>query len=297
MNEQESLPFLKDRLLKVLESLNLSWEVIFVDDGSTDHSLEILKKYSLDNKNIKVISFTRNFGHQAALSAGLDLAKGEASITMDCDLQDPPELIPEFIARWKEGYKIVYGRRSYRKDGFFKRITAKCYYKLLYKFSDIKIRGNIADYRLLDRVALDNLKEMKERSRYLRGMVPWLGYKYAVVDYMRPKRKYGKTGFSLLKMVRFGMSGILSFSLLPLRLGLVLGLITIPIGLFFLLYISLDAIINHVEYPLYKWLAVVNFIFVGFLFVLVWILGEYIGKAYEESRGRPLYIINETENI
>jgi len=260
----------------VLKNLDASTEFIFVNDGSTDGSLLTLRNLTKKDNNVKVISFTRNFGHQAALTAGLEIANGDAVVTMDCDFQDPPEVIVEMINKWLEGNKIIYGRRSFRKDGFFKRLTAKTYYKLLYKVSEIKIMGNIGD---------------------LRGMVPWLGFSYAIVDYVRPLRKKGETGFSLLKMSRFAMAGILNFSLFPLRLGLILGIFIISTGIIFLFYLAIRYFFDNQFYKLLEWLAVVNYILIGFLFILIWIVAEYIGKIYDEVKGRPLYVIETKINV
>jgi dolichol-phosphate mannosyltransferase len=201
------------------------------------------------------------------------------------------------LEKWETGAKIVYGRRISRKDGFLKKLTARWYYKILYRASDIKIMGNIADFRLIDRVVADKLRQMKERTRYLRGLVPWLGYKYEVVDYERPKRKHGETGFSMLKMIRFAMAGILNFSLLPLMLGLIIGVFIIFSGFVFLIYLAIRYFFDGQFYKLLEWLAVVNYILIGFLFILLWILGEYIGKIYDETKGRPLYIVDETMNL
>lgn len=296
-NEEQNILPLHDEVCRVLENSGLDLEFIYVNDGSGDKSSDILRELCVKEKNVKYINLTRNFGHQAALTAGLDFATGDAVITMDCDFQDPPEILPEMISKWKEGYKIVYTRRKERRDRFFKRNTAKAYYKLLFKFSENKIQGNIGDYRLLDKQVLAVLKEMREKSRYLRGMVPWLGYEYTVIDFERPLRKHGETGFSFLTMFRLGMNGILSFSLAPLRLGLIMGVFIIFTGMIFLVYLGLNYFINNQFYKLLEWLAVVNYILIGFLFILFWIIAEYIGKIYNETKERPIYIINDTANI
>lgn len=292
-NESKNILVIYSRLKEVLNKLELSWEIIFVNDGSNDDSSIIISDLSKKDTNVKFIALTRNFGQQAALTAGLDYATGEAIITMDCDLQDPPELIPEMINKWKEGHHIVFARRKIRNDKFIKKYTAIIYYKILYKLADIKIPGNIGEFRLIDRYVLDHLKNMREKSRYLRGMVAWLGFDYAIVDFERPNRIYGVTGFNFLKMMRLAMSGFLSFSLLPLRLGFLIGIISIFLGTGFFSYIIFDIIVNNNVYPLYKWLSVALFIFIGFLFILVWILGEYIGRIYEESKGRPIYVVKD----
>jgi polyisoprenyl-phosphate glycosyltransferase len=296
-NEELNIISLYEAIAITLKNLEAKAEFIFVNDGSTDSSLSILRNLAKKENTVKVISFTRNFGHQAALTAGLDIACGDAIVTMDCDFQDPPEVISEMVKKWLEGSKIIYGRRSFRKDGFFKRFTAKTYYKLLFKASDIKIMGNIGDFRLIDKSVVYELRQMKEKSRYLRGMVPWLGFSYAVVDYIRPLRKKGKTGFSLLKMSRFAMTGILNFSLFPLRLGLILGIFIISTGIIFLFYLAIRYFFDHQFYKLLEWLAVVNYILIGFLFILIWIVAEYIGRIYDEVKGRPLYVIETKINI
>lgn len=296
-NEEENIPLMLKELKQVLSKMEMSYECLFVNDGSGDRTLEVLKELAAKDISVKFLDLTRNFGQQAALTAGLDHAKGRAIITMDCDFQDPPELLEKMIQKWAEGALMVCARRSTRNDKFFKKYSALFYYKVLNKFSDIQIAGNIGDFRLVDRRVLVSLKGMREKGRYLRGMVAWLGYKFEVVDYERPERVTGKTGFSLLKMVRLGMTGILNFSLLPLRLGLVLGFISVFVGFGFLCYIAVDTLVFNEIYPLYKWLSVVTFIFVGFLFILVWILAEYVGQIYNEAKGRPIYVVNERESF
>jgi glycosyltransferase involved in cell wall biosynthesis len=296
-NEEGNITELVDALKKALEPLMADYEIIFVDDASTDHSLLIIKELARKDPKIKFISFSRNFGQQAAITAGLDFAGGDAIVTMDADLQDPPELIPKMIGAWKAGSEIVLMRRAHRKDGFFKRITASLYYYFLTKFSEYKFKGNVGEFRLIDKKVADELRNLKEKTRYLRGMIIWMGYTLTYLDYDRPNRRSGKTGFSLLMMVRLGMNGILDFSLAPLRLGLVIGVLVILLGFLFLGYITVDIILHDVVYPLYKWLSVVTFIFTGFLFVLIWILGEYIGKIYNEVKNRPIYLIREKGNF
>jgi len=296
-NEQDNIPILYRRIISSLATCGQSWELIFVNDGSWDSSLRFLKEISSHDSHVKIINFSRNFGQQAAFTAGMDYASGKAVITMDADLQDPPELIPKMIELWQEGALVVFARRKSRNDSFFKRMTAKIYYYFLKKYSDVKITGNIGDFRLIDNQVLSHINNMREKSRYLRGMVAWLGFKYEIIDYDRPNRIHGETGYSMLKMARLAMDGILNFSLLPLRLGMVIGLINIFSGLFFLIYIMLDTIINKQYYPLYKWLIVVLFMLIGFLFILLWILAEYIGRIYDETKSRPLYVVHDLVNL
>jgi dolichol-phosphate mannosyltransferase len=296
-NEEINIPLIYNELKNIFTTLAIDFEVIYVDDGSTDGSLLVLRELSKKEARIKYISLSRNFGQQAALTAGMDHAKGDAVITMDCDMQDPPALIPEMIEKWKSGHDIIYARRKNRHDRFLKRITARWYYRLLTRFSDQKIQGEVGEFRLVDQKVIKELSMMREKSRYLRGMVYWLGFNYAIIDFERQNRQHGATGFNWLKMARLAMHGLLNFSLLPLRFGLFLGLLTIPAGLFFLIYFIFDIVVNHVEYPLYKWISVVSLIFIGFLFILIWILGEYIGKIYEETKDRPLYVIRFKGNL
>jgi dolichol-phosphate mannosyltransferase len=296
-NEESNIKPIYNEVKKYILEKNYNYEIIFVNDGSTDSSEDILNKISETDKNIKVITFTRNFGHQAAITAGIDYALGNAIITMDCDFQDPPEILPLLIEQWEKGASIVYARRVYRHDPFFKKITASLYYSLLYKASEIKIKGNIGDFRLIDKSVAEKLRTLREKSRYLRGLIPWLGYSYAIVDYIRPQRKKGNTKFNWLKMIRFAMAGLLNFSLLPLRIGLFAGIFIIMSGIIFLFYLAYRFFFDNQFYKLLEWLAVVNYILIGTLFIFLWFIAEYIGKIYEEVKDRPIYIIKHTKNI
>lgn len=296
-NEEENVPVIYQKLSDVLPPIVNEYEILFVNDGSYDNTHRVILDISKLDRRVKLINLTRNFGHQASLTAGMDHTKGNIVITMDCDLQDPPELIVEMIKKWKEGALVVFARRRNRKDSFFKKYTAKLFYWLMKKFTDVKITGDIGDFRLIDSMVLRKLNNMREKSRYLRGMVAWLGYNYSVIDYDRPERLHGETNFSLLKMLRLAMDGLLNFSLLPLRLGFVIGTICILSGLSFLVFITFDAIFNQVDYPLYKWLIIALFILVGFLFILLWIMAEYIGKIYDEAKGRPIYVVRDPDNV
>lgn len=221
-NEEKNILPLYSAVMQQLKGNEV--EFVFVNDGSNDTSLIQLYAIAEEDKRVKVISFTRNFGHQAALTADIDFAKGDAIITMDADFQDPPKVLPLLIEQWDMGAKIVYARRSHRHDKWLKRFTAQWYYNLLYKASDIKIKGNISDFRLIDKQVADKLRQLREHSRNLRGLIPWMGYNCAIVDYVRPHRRKGETKFNWLKIMRFAMNGLLNFSLLPLRIGLVAGM-------------------------------------------------------------------------
>jgi glycosyltransferase involved in cell wall biosynthesis len=297
-NEEQNLGKLHERLLSVISKLSISWEVIFVDDGSSDNTLKIIEELASKNPSIKLISLTRNFGHQAALMAGLDNAQADAVITMDGDLQDPPELIPEMLDKWNNGFQVVYARRkNYRSDNFLKRWLSMLFYFTIKTLKMSTAPKNVGDFRLIDSKVLVELKDMRERTRYLRGMISWLGFSYAFVDYERPDRENGKAGYSFSQLTKLALDGFFSFSRVPLRIGLFLGMFSIFIGLGFMVYMIADILINDVYYHLYKLLVDVIFIFIGFLFILIWILGEYIGRIYHEVKGRNLYIIYKKINL
>lgn len=297
-NEQYNVKIIYNRLIDLMNKHKSEYEIIFVDDGSRDNTKEELRKLSLSDRHLKIIGLSRNFGHQAALTAGLHYAQGDAIITMDCDLQDPPEIIEQMIEQWKQGYDIVYARRNnFRDDNFLKKQASKIYYKVLTKISDISIPSNVGDFRLISKAVQTELNTMKEKSRYLRGMVAWTGFKHSFVDYHRPDRELGVSGYSFKKLIKLGLNGFLDFSFLPLRIGLFLGIISIITGFLLLLYQLYDTVVNNAYYHLYKWLSVTMFIFMGFMFMLMWIVGEYIGKIYNEVRSRPIYIINDKINF
>ncbi len=297
-NEEENVKLIYSRLIDLVDKSNADYEIIFVDDGSRDNTKQELIKLSEKDENLKIIGLSRNFGHQAALTAGLQYATGDAIITMDCDLQDPPEVIEQMIDEWKKGYDIVYARRkNYRSDSFIKKQASKIYYKVLTQISDIQIPPNVGDFRLISKAVLTEINNMREKSRYLRGMVAWTGFKHSFVDYYRPDREKGKPGYSLKKLSKLAINGFLDFSFVPLRAGLLLGILSIITGFMLLAYQIYDALVNNAHYYLYKWLTVTLFIFMGFMFMLIWIIGEYIGKIYNEVRSRPIYIVSETVNV
>lgn len=297
-NEEANVATLYMRLKTALEPLQESWELIFVNDGSRDRTLEELKKLAHADPRVKYIDLSRNFGHQPALTAGLEHANGLAIISMDCDLQDPPELLPKLIQKWKDGADIVYARRTnFRRDNFFKRQGSRLYYRMLSKFTDVDIPRNVGDFRLVDKRVLDTVNEMKEGSRYLRGMVAWTGFSHEFVDYERLDREQGESQYSLIKLIKLGMSGLLNFSSLPLQIGFGLGVLSILFGFVFLGYMSWDVLVGGAKYEFFKFLVVVLLIFMGFMFMLMWLLGEYIGRIYNEVRKRPVYLVKEKGNF
>ena len=296
-NEETNICLMYKRLKTSLKQVLYDHEIIFVNDGSLDDSLETLKRLAEMDRRVKVINLSRNFGHQFALTAGMHEAQGNLCITLDCDLQDPPEIIPELLKKYEEGYNIVYARRSSRSDSFFKKITAKYYYKILASMSNIHIPQNVGDFRLMDRKVLDALNKLPERCRYLRGMVSWVGFRQTFVDFIRPNRVHGETHYTWRKMFQLAADGIMSFSLFPLKLGMYIGLFIMLFGTSSLTYMLFNSIFMDNIYSLNKWLTLILFIFLGFLFILIWIMGEYIGRIYNEEIGRPLYIINDKINF
>lgn len=298
-NEKENIGFLYDKISQLMSSsLNdYEWELIFVNDGSRDDTIVRIKEIAQRDERVRYLDFTRNFGQQAALTAGLDHASGDAVVTLDCDLQDPPELIKEMIDKWKMNFDIVYARRKVSHEGFLKKITSKYYYKFLRKVSSIRMPRNVGDFRLIDRKVLKHLTGMREKARYLRGMVAWTGFPYTYVDFKRPLRASGKTGYSWHKMMKLAMDGLINFSTVPLKFGFFMGIISIVLGTMMLTYMFGDIWLRDTVYPLYKFLVVILFMFMGFQFILMWLLGEYIGRIYEESKDRPLYIVKKKGNF
>lgn len=291
-------PFYKALTDALAEASVDSSEILFIDDGSSDATADEIQRVLADDERVRMIRFSRNFGHQAALTAGLERAGGEAIITLDCDFQDPPELIPQLIDKWREGSRVVYARRRHREDRPFKKYTAALYYRLLSRFSEVTIPRQVGDYRLIDRRVLKGLLQLGERARYLRGMVAWLGYEPAFVDFDRPERIHGETHYSLKKMLRFAMDGLLGFSSTPLRVAFWIGLASIVVTVVLLVTMLWVTSMKRPGYfPLYKWLVVVQFGFMGGQFILLWIVGEYIGRIYNDVRRRPLYVIEKAVNF
>ena len=294
-NEDENIGPFYEALKQQLNEHNgeLTHEIIFVNDGSEDQTWARICALVETDPTVHGIRLSRNFGHQAALTAGMKKARGRAVITMDCDLQDPPSLIPEMIRKWQSGTRIIYARRISRHDRPFKRWTADLYYRILARSSEFNIPRDVGDFRLLDRLALDKLMTLDEHAQYLRGMVAWLGYSHDFVDFDRPERIHGETNYTLRKMANLAMDGMLSFTFLPLRIGMAVGMLSILLSGLFFIYMAFDAIIMDATYPLYKWLIVLIMAFVGAQFMFLWIVGEYVGRIYNDVRKRPLYVIAE----
>lgn len=295
-NEEKNIRPLVKRLLHVLKK---PYEIVFIDDGSSDQTVKEIKKLAGKNDSIKLVSFFRNFGHQMALSAGYQIAQGECVISLDADLQDPPEIIPPMIKKWQDGSLVVYGKRKERAvDGTFKKLTANFFYRFMNFLSDTPIPEDVGDYRLIDRRVVDNLNKMPEHSLFLRGLVAWGGYPAEYVYFEREKRHAGKTHYTVGKMMNFALEGITSFSIKPLRLATFLGFIAAGIGFLGILY----AVLGKIFLPSH-WVTGWTALFVGIMFVggvqliTIGIIGEYIANIYKEVQKRPRYLIKEKVNV
>lgn len=288
------------RVKNVLESLeNYNYEIIFVNDGSKDKTLEILEGIAKKDKNVKVISFSRNFGHQAAVTAGIKYVKGQAIVIIDADLQDPPELIKDMLKLWEQGNEVIYAKRKKRKgETAFKLFTARAFYKMLNKLSDVYIPENTGDFRLADRKVIDVINSMPEHNKFLRGLFSWVGFKQIPFEYERQERFAGKTKYPLKKMLKLASDGIISFSIKPLKIVGTLGIASIIISFVILVY-AIISFIFKLNYLTAGWtsLMVAITFFAGVQLLSMWIMAEYMSRIYDETKNRPQYIIDKTINI
>ena len=291
-NEEETIePFLR-RIEEILTQINEPYEIVFINDGSKDNTLNILLNAKQNFKNIRIINFSRNFGKEAALTAGLDKARGEAAIPIDVDLQDPPELIQELVAKWREGYDVVLAKRADRtSDSFAKRVSADLFYKLNGKISNVDIPNNVGDFRLMSKRVVEALKQLPENQRFMKGLFAWVGFKTTVIEYAREKREAGQSSFNGWKLWNFALDGITSFSTLPLRIWLYIGALVSFLSFLYGSFIILKTLIFGVDLPGYASLAVIMLFLGGIQLIGIGILGEYIGRIYSESKRRPSYII------
>lgn len=289
-NEAENILPLHTRLTKVLKH---SSEIIFIDDGSTDNSLQVITALHQQDNKVKAVSFSRNFGHMAALTAGLDIASGDAVITLDADLQHPPELIPELVKQWENGAEVVNTIRKETKGaGQLKGLTANLFYWLINRIARIDLPAGGADYRLLDRKAVDYLKRLRERSRFLRGLISWIGFRQTCVEYEADARTAGKSKYSFGKMFSFALDGITSFSAVPLRISTYLGLTVAGLSFFYILYAVYIRLFT--DRAIEGWTSVlVTVLFIGGIqLIFLGVIGEYLSRVFEEAKQRPLYIIS-----
>jgi len=295
-NEEGNIQTLYDRICQVMDSTGEAWELVTINDGSRDTSLELLEALTTKDPRIRIVNFARNFGHQTAVTAGLDYASGEAVVIIDADLQDPPEMILEMIERWKAGYHVVYAVREERKgESWFKLLTAKIFYRLIYLITDVDIPLDTGDFRLMDEKVVHVLRKMREHNRFIRGMTSWVGFKQTGISYVREARQWGETKYPITKMVRFAMDAITGFSYFPLQIMVyvsfvlgILAVLAIPIVSILRLIVGFDFLGGQVT-------TIILLLIIGaFQLFFLFILGQYVARIYDEARGRPLYVVATT---
>ena len=297
-NEQDVLPITLPRLRTTLASIDWDYEILFVDDGSRDRSFEMLSAEAAADPRMRVLSFSRNFGHQLAVTAGLDFASGDAVIIMDADLQDPPELIPEMLRLYEAGYDVVSPQRISREgDSWMKRKTAAMFYSVMKNMVDRRIPKEVGDFRLLSRAAVVALRGLREQHRFVRGMIAWLGLREAVLPFQRQTRAAGTTKYPFWKMVRFSWTAISSFSAMPLRLTMGIGFVACLLAFLYLAYALFLTV--TVQRVVWGWTSIVFlqcFLF-GITLICIGLIGDYVARVYEEAKDRPLYVIGQTVNL
>lgn len=294
-NEEANIQLLFERLNTVISQLNVDTEFIFVNDGSQDHSMNMIRELSEKNASVRYIDFARNFGHQIAVTAGLERCSGNAAIIIDADLQDPPELILELYKKWKEGYEVVYAKRKTREgENFLKKFTAKIFYRTLKKITSINIPLDTGDFRLIDRKIVDVLRAMPEQQKFLRGQISWIGFRQTFVEYDRDARYAGKTGYTYKKMIRFALDGITSYSNLPLKFATVTGFLVSGITFLMILYALYSRFISKNYVPGWTSLMLAVLFIGGVQLISIGIIGEYISRLSANIRNRPLYVVRET---
>lgn len=291
-NEEEVIAHTYARLRETMDSLGEPYELLFVNDGSRDRTAVILEGICAEDSRARLIDFSRNFGHQIAVTAGMDHARGDAVVIIDADLQDPPEVILDMIAKWKEGYEVVYGKRLKRKgETLFKKLTAMAFYRFLRSMTNVEIPVDTGDFRLMDRKVVDVLRGLKEKNRFVRGLVSWVGFRQTAVEYVREERFAGETKYPLRKMIRFALDAITSFSFKPLRLATYFGFALSSISFIYLLVVLYERLFTSATEPGWASIVAINLLFNGIMLMMLGIVGEYVGRIYEESKNRPLYIV------
>ncbi|MDR3602281.1 MAG: glycosyltransferase family 2 protein [Desulfosporosinus sp.] len=293
-NEEAVIDQTYRRLKTVMDSTKESYELIFVNDGSCDHTTTMIKGFRDQDDAVKLITFSRNFGHQIAITAGMDYASGAAVVVIDADLQDPPELILEMIAKWKEGFDVVYAKRTKRKgETFFKKQTARLFYRILKASTDLEIPTDTGDFRLLDQRVCNELKRLPEKNRYVRGLVSWVGFRQTALEYERDERLAGETKYPLKKMIKLSLDGLTSFSFKPIKMANYAGGVLIFCGLISLASMLLLKLSTAAMIAGWKLVMAMQLVLTGMLLTMMGIIGEYIGRIYDEARDRPLYIVSE----
>ncbi|MEM7697366.1 MAG: glycosyltransferase family 2 protein [Verrucomicrobiota bacterium] len=291
-NEEEALSLYFDAVIGVLEDRD--FEIVCVDDGSRDRTLEGLLAKSEADERIRVVELSRNFGKEAALSAGLSVSRGDAVIILDADLQDPPSLIPKMIEEWEKGHDVVLAQRSHRgNDSLMKRTSAAGFYKIFNRFAEVPIPENVGDFRLIDRKVLHVVNQFSESNRFMKGLLSWPGFRTTTIQFERPERAAGQTKWNYRALIALSIDGILAFSELPLRLAVVLGLFSSLGAIIYAIYTIIKTFVFGADVPGYPSLLVVNLTLSGLILICLGIIGEYIGRIYREAKGRPIFVIRE----
>lgn len=298
-NEVGNLRRFYREVVSALEPTEANWELIIVNDGSSDGSHELMLELAAQDARLRVISFARNFGHQIAVTAGVDYASGDAIILIDADLQDPPAVIPRLIAKWKEGYEVVFAVRARRKgESFWKRISAKIFYRLIHRITDINIPVDTGDFRLMDARVARVLRQMREHHRFIRGMTSWVGYKQTGVEYVREERVWGETKYPLGKMIAFALDAVTSFSFFPLQIMIYISFILALLSLLVGLVISVLRLTMGEEFFGGQATTIVLLLLLSsFQLFFLFVIGQYVARTYDESRDRPLYVIASTVGL
>ncbi len=295
-NEEELVVKFYDRVRAVMEGLGEPWELVLIDDGCRDQSPQLMDEIQARDEHVVALHFARNFGHQMAITAGMDHARGDAVVVIDSDLQDPPEVIPDLIAKWREGYEVVYAVRAEREgETWFKLFTANAFYRLIQTLTDINIPMEAGDFRLLDRAALEVMKRMRERNRFVRGMVAWIGFRQAGVPYKRHARTAGETKYPLKKMLKLAQDAIVGFSMFPLKLAQMAGGAAVGLGLLLAVILFILKLTGSMPLAGQGLVSSLVLFMGGVQLLSVGILGEYVGRIYDEIRNRPLYIVREVK--
>jgi glycosyltransferase involved in cell wall biosynthesis len=297
-NEEAVIQESYRRLTLVMESTGEPYELLFINDGSGDRTAKLIEGFAESDECVKLLDFSRNFGHQIAITAGMDYARGDAIVIIDADLQDPPEVIPQMIEKWKEGYEVVYAKRSQRKgESLFKKWTAALFYRLLGALAEVKIPLDTGDFRLIDRKVCDTMNNIREKNRFVRGLVSWVGFRQTAIEYVREERYAGETKYPFKKMLHFSMDGIISFSYKPLKLATYLGFVISFASFVYLLICLGQKLFTNSTVAGWASLMACLLLLNGVILIILGILGEYVGRIYDETKNRPLYILQNKGEV
>ena len=294
-NEEGNIPLLYERLTAVMQGMGISWEFIFINDGSRDRSIQLLKELAGQDPRVRYIDFSRNFGHQIAVSAGLDHSRGEAVVIMDADLQDPPELLPDMYRKYKEGFEVVYARRRSREgESWFKKTTARLFYRMLSRLSTVEIPLDTGDFRIIDHKVVEVLRNMPEKSKFLRGQISWIGFRQTFLEYDRQERHAGETNYPFKKKLSLALDGITGFSDLPLRFVTYFGLLVTGFAFLGTLYVLYSRFVMRDYVEGWSSLMITVLFIGGVQMIAIGVIGEYLSRIHANVRNRPLYIVRES---